>query len=179
MREPALATHVSEPAHTIGRAKASDDMPVAERVEAMLTSQVQCVLATTAADLTPAQYLMAYAASPCRRSVFVATPLHARKARQMLQRPRVSLLWDDRTGNLADHGNGSLVVATGHAGVAPREGLVSASACFLARNPNMAQFVASDGVGIFEIQIDSFEVVEGHGKPEHWDPRTAMTPGGA
>ena len=136
----------------------------------MLTSQVQCVLATAARDSTPATFLMAYAASPCLRWVLVATPLQARKAQHMLERPLVSLLWDNRTGNAADHGEGLLVTATGQASVIPSEEWPPASARFLARNPNMASFLASDGVGLFSIRVGAYEVVEGYGRPQHWDP---------
>ena len=165
MRREASASEVKDNANG-----ASDDTSVARRVEAMLTSQVQCVLATTAADLAPATFLMAYAASPCLRHVFVATPLRARKAQQMLDRPTVSLLWDNRTGNLADHGDGLLVSATGQAVVSAPEELPSATQYFLARNPNMADFMASDGVGIFKIRVSSYEVVEGYGRPQQWVP---------
>ena len=146
---------------------------MARRVEALLTSQVQCVLATTAANLTPATFLMAFAASPCLRFVFVATPLQARKAQQMRERPAVSLLWDNRTGNLADHGRGFLVSATGHATEALAEELPSANARFLARNPNMADFLTSDGVGLFQIRVASYEVVQGYGRPQLWVPQCA------
>ena len=166
----ATETKAAADAKAATDATASDDAHAAQQVENLLASQVQCVLATTAEDLTPATFLMAYAASPCLRSVFVATPLQARKAQQMLERPGVSILWDNRTGNLADHGDGLLVTASGHAAVAPRSEHESASARFLARNPNMAGFLASDGVAIFEIRVGRYEVVEGYGRPRQWQP---------
>ena len=167
-----------EAASSVARQRdVSDGVPIRsaavdvdKRVEAMLSSQVQCVLATTADDLTPSTFLMAYAASPCLRTVIVATPLQARKAQQMLARSHVSLLWDNRTGNVADHGDGLLVTAAGQATVVPYDELPSTSARFLAQNPNMAAFLASEGVGLFSIRVRSYEVVEGYGRPQQWDP---------
>ena len=156
---------------TMSDATVDSNLPVVERIKALLTSHVQCVLATTAANLTPAQYLMAYDVSPCLRTVLVATPRQARKAQQMMERPRVSVLWDNRTGNLTDHSAGSLVVATGDASTVPRVELASASKHFLARNPNMASFLSSEAVALFQISVDSFEITEGYGRPERWDPR--------
>jgi len=153
---------------------ARNEAPVHQRVEAMLTSQVQCVLATTAADHAPSTFLMAFAASPCLRSVFVATPLRARKAQQMLERPAVSLLWDNRTGNLADHGAGMLVSASGQAAEVAAEELPSAAERFVAKNPNMAAFLASEGVSVFEIRIGAYELVEGYGRPQQWVPQTRV-----
>ena len=152
-------------------ASGADNAHTAQQVGALLASQVQCVLATTTEEFTPATFLMAYAASSGLQAVFVATPLRSRKAQQMLERPSVSLLWDNRTGNLADHTDGLLVTATGQAMVAPRDELPSVSEQFLARNPNMGQFLASEGVAVFKISVESFEVVEGYGRPRRWDPR--------
>ena len=76
---------------------------------------------------------------------------------------------DDRTGKLADHADGLLVTATGQAAVAPAEELPAARMRFLARNPNMRQFLASEAVAIFKIRVGCFEVVEGYGRPRLWD----------
>ena len=88
----------------------------------------------------------------------------------MLERPGVSILWDNRTGNLSDHGDGLLATATGRAAVARSDELSSASAGFLARNPNMESFLASDEVAVFKISVETYEIVEGYGRPRRWDP---------
>ena len=156
-------------------ASAAGAMPVAQSVRSMLSSQVQCVLATTSCDRSPATYLMAYAPSPELRTIFIATPMGARKAQQMRECPLVSLLWDNRTGNVADHAEGILVTATGEARqVLPHEAH-EAVALFLARNVNMAGFLASEGVGLFSIQVGSYELVEGYGRPQQWDPRSRIS----
>ena len=86
----------------------------------------------------------------------------------MLERPSCSLLWDNRTGRLADHGDGVLVTAVGRAAAArPEEG----RARFLERNPNMGRFLASDGVALFRISVARFEIVKGYGRPRRWEPQ--------
>ena len=143
-------------------------MAARARVQAMLGSQVQCVLATVQPDATPATALMAYATSPCLRTVYLATSLAARKAESMLQRPGVSLLWDNRTGNLSDHGDGLLVTADGTSALAPDRD--AAAALFLQRNPNMKDFLSSERVGLFAVSVREYEIVQGYGRPQRWDP---------
>ena len=155
----------SEPAASLNEAPGGRD-----KVQALLASQVQCVLATTQQDRAPATFLMAFAASHSLRTIFLATPLAARKAHHMMQRPTVSLLWDNRTGSLTDHGQGLLVSASGRAALVSPPERARASARFLERNPNMEGFLASDGVAIFAVRVSAFEVVQGYGRPEQWQP---------
>ena len=144
------------------------DNALCRHVRPLLSSQVQCVLATVQRDETPATALMAYAMSPCLRTVYLATPLRARKADNMLQRPGVSLLWDNRTGNLADHGDGLLVTADGTSALAPDRD--AAAELFLQRNPNMEPFLASASVGLFAVRVREYEIVQGYDRPQRWDP---------
>ena len=137
----------------------------------MLSSQVQCVLATVHRDNAPATALMAFAAIPNLQTIVLATPLAARKAQNMLERPAVSLLWDNRTGNASDHGNGLLVTASGSAALVKNS--ETAMAHFLSKNPEMSKFLESDGVGLFEVSIRTYEVVHGYDRPQIWDPNEA------
>ena len=137
-------------------------------VRPLLSSQVQCVLATVQQDHAPATALMAYGMSPCLRTIYLATPIAARKAENMLQRPAVSLLWDNRTGNLSDHGDGLLVTADGTSALVPDRD--AAAALFLQRNPNMEHFLASEGVGLFAVSVREYEIVEGYDRPQRWSP---------
>ena len=133
----------------------------------MLTSQVQCVLASTQHDLSPAQYLMAFASSVDLKHVYIATPLAARKAKNMIARPTVSLLFDNRTGNVKDHGDGLLVTASGTAYQCDKSENVQ---LFVEKNPNMKDFIESDGISIFAIRVASYETVVGYERPEQWSP---------
>jgi nitroimidazol reductase NimA-like FMN-containing flavoprotein (pyridoxamine 5'-phosphate oxidase superfamily) len=139
-------------------------------VQLTLSSQVQAVLATVGPELQPQTHLMAYAASEDLSTVYLATS-RSRKWENMQARPSVSLLWDNRTGNLVDHGDGLLVTASGRAALISEEDEVGAATrLFLEKNPNMKPFLASDGVGVFKVTVGAFEVVEGYGKPTSWKP---------
>ena len=138
----------------------------------MLAAQVQGVLATTHANGAPATALMAFAAAADSSVVYLATPVAARKAVNMLERPAVSLLWDNRTGNLADHGEGCLVTAGGTAALVDGgdDAGGAARALFGAKNPNMSGFLSQRGVGIFAVTVDEYELVVGYDRPQVWVP---------
>jgi hypothetical protein len=132
-------------------------------VGTLLASQVQCVLATVELSCVPTTALMAFAHSEDLRSVYLASHTMARKAENMIERPTaVSLLFDNRTGNLKDHGDGLLVTARGRV-VPPSNRTTNdsheAAPLFLAKNPNMSTFLAGVGVGIFDFQVSEYEVV--------------------
>ena len=109
------------------------------------------MLATVHRDNAPATALMAFAAIPNLQTIVLATALAARKAQNTLERPAVSLLWDNRTGNASDHGHGLLVTASGSAALVKNG--ETAMAHFLSKNPEMSKFLESDGVGLFEVSI--------------------------
>jgi len=146
-------------------------MSAGSLVRSLLSSQVQLVLATVKRDHTPHTALMAYASSSDLRSVYLATPLGARKAQNMLERPTVSLLWDNRTGNLADHKDGLLVTAGGRARILQDADRGRVQAQFVVKNPNMAAFLEEDNVGLFEVTLGGgYELVKGYDRPEQWNP---------
>lgn len=152
-------------------------------VRQTLAAQVQGVLATVGPNGAPCTFLMAFATARDCRSVLLATPLAARKALHMLARPAVSLLFDDRTGKLADHADGILVTAAGHARQLTDEQrrddglrIGEAREIFLAKNPNMYQFLGEEGIGLFEVDVHEYEVVKGYGRPELWVPQHAVAP---
>jgi hypothetical protein len=87
----------------------------------------------------------------------------------MLDRPKVSLLWDNRTGNTADHGAGLLVTASGVAALVEKDD-TAVRECFLAKNPSMTTFLEGEGVGLFAVRVLNYEVVLGYDRPIHWDP---------
>jgi hypothetical protein len=148
-------------------------------VRRTLAAQVQGVLATVDPSGAPATFLMAFATAHDSATILLATPTGARKALHMLDRPRVSLLFDDRTGKLADHKDGLLVTAAGTARLLndqlqpSADGLRLAVArnLFLEKNPNMAGFVSHPDIGLFAIKVEVYEVVKGYEKPQLWEPQ--------
>lgn len=145
-----------------------------QRVGSLLRSQVQCVLATASPQGQPSTHLMAYAYSPDLTSVVIASGVRSRKVDDMLSNPSVSLLWDNRTGNLQDHGDGMLVTASGQASQLSADAAAAATAQLLERNPNLASFVARDDVAVLRVAVDTYAVVVGYGAPELVDPRTIV-----
>jgi hypothetical protein len=119
--------------------------------------------------MQPHTHLMAYAVNEDLSTVYLASA-RSRKTENMLARPDVSLLWDNRTGNLADHGDGLLVTASGKAALANKEEVDAAKKLFVGRNPNMAGFLAIDGVSMFAVKVSVVEVVEGYSRPTEWRP---------
>ena len=142
-------------------------------VRTLLRSQVQCVLATISADQTPHTALMAYAASPDFKIIHLATPLLARKSQNMIARPDVSLLWDNRTGTLNDHGDGLLVTARGRATLS--KSADNARAAFLSTNPNMKEFLTSTHVSLFDVHVEMYESVVGYEQPQQWEVGAVTT----
>lgn len=143
------------------------------RVADLLRSQVQCVLATASPQGQPSTHLMAYAFSSDLTSVIIASGVSSRKVQDMLSNPSVSLLWDNRTGNLQDHGEGMLVTASGRASQLLADAASDATAQLLERNPNLTSFVARDDVVVLGVAVDTYAVVVGYGAPELIDPRAS------
>ena len=144
------------------------------RVASLLRSQVQCVLATANPQGQPSTHLMAYAYSPDLTSVIIASGVRSRKVEDMLSNPSVSLLFDNRTGNLMDHGEGMLVTASGQASQLSADAAADATAQLLERNPNLASFVARGDVAVLGVAVETYAVVVGYGAPELVDPRTPV-----
>eukprot|EP01052_Picozoa_sp_SAG31_P042222 SAG31_NODE_6638_length_1943_cov_1.436009_2_plen_166_part_00 len=141
----------------------------------LLRSQVQCVLATVSSRgpprsaPRPATHLMAYGIDDNLQVVYFATARSSRKARHMTASSAVSVLWDNRTGNVADHLEGCLVTASGTAAHASTP--AAASKAILTRNPNLRAFLAEDSTAFFAVKVEEYSVVVGNAAPARWDPR--------
>jgi hypothetical protein len=151
-----------------------------EVVRRLLRAQVQGVLATVApgggtAALAPSTHLMAYAHCPRLQTVFLATGAGTRKERNMRACPAVSMLWDDRTGNLADHAEGTLAAAAGTATAleATAPDAAEALAAMRLKNPNMEGFLSAESTVLFSVAVREWSVVEGYGATRVWDPWAA------
>ena len=141
-------------------------------VRRLLRTQVQCVLATVdPSTRAPATHLMAFGAASDMSRIFLATADQSRKARNMRRSPSVSILWDDRTGRLADHKDGALCAANGTASQLSATAAEDARRIILDANPNFSDFLASPTVALFAVDVESYEVVVGYGAPEQWRPR--------
>ena len=137
----------------------------------LLHSQVQGVLATWCAmNKRPATHLMAFGCRSDLTHVFLATSLNTVKAQNMQMCPAVSMLWDDRTGKLSDHGDGGLVTARATARILRGDVSSEARKLFLLANPNMVAFVHDASTAMFELKIEEYSVVVGYGESQQWSP---------
>ncbi len=134
---------------------------LASTIRELMTTQVQCVLSTVSEDV-PSQHLMAYALETSLTDVYIASRRTTAKVRNMLENPSVSLLWDNRTGNTADHVQGLALMADGQA--SPLNGWSRARAehLLLARNPELAKLFSLQDVAVFALRIRSYRLVQGY-----------------
>ena len=109
---------------------------------------------------------MAYAYTDDMSHVFIASSVSSRKVEDMLANPKVSILWDNRSGNLADHSEGTLVTASGRASLLTSgSDAESAAARLIERNPNQKGFMDQKGVAVLAVAVETYAVVIGYGKP--------------
>lgn len=148
-------------------------------VRKLLSSQVQCVLATvgppvglglSAAAPVPSTHLMAFGLAESLKQVFLATKVDTQKAENMVRSPWVSLLWDNRTGKLEDHSDGMLVTASGVARLTSGADAEEARAAVLTGNPNFKSFIDQPTIALFAVDVSSYDVVVGYGAPVRWSP---------
>ena len=119
---------------------------------------------------------MAYAFDASLEHVYLASRAGTEKVENMLDSPCVSLLWDNRTGNTADHSDGTAAMGGGVA--APLQGWFKARARYmlLARNPQLAGLLASTDVDIFCVEVTTYKLVEGYDRVTEFAPGHATTP---
>ena len=132
------------------------------QLEPLLSSQVQCVLATTL-EGQPQQHLMAYASVPDQHCVLMMSFHQTRKVNNILAAEGVSLLWDNRTGNCQDHTEGWCLTAQGQAAIitAVDAEFKSLQHIFLSRNRNLMALAKHPDSVITKIDIEDFFVTLG------------------
>jgi len=138
-------------------------------VRRLLASQVQLVLATLSPQ-GPCTHLMAYATTGDLARVFLASGVPTRKVANIQADPRVSLLWDNRTGRLTDHDTGTLVTAAGTARCVEGPDRIEAREAMLQANPPMRPFLSTADVAFFTVDVVEYQVVVGYGASQSWKP---------
>lgn len=113
---------------------------------------------------------MAFGLADSLQYVFLATKANTQKAENMIRSPLVSILWDDRTGQLQDHAEGMLVTASGVASLTDGAIAAEAQATILSANPNFGRFVNDPATVLFAVDVLSYDVVVGYGSPIRWCP---------
>ncbi len=143
-------------------------------VTSLLDQQVQCVLATLGGK-QPALHLMAYAFSVELDQIYLASIRDTQKVRNMRDRPNVTCLWDNRTGNNSDHTEGLAMSGFGTARELTGETARSAASLLLERNANLKQLLTEPAVVIFAIAIESYQWVEGYTRAMRYQPEKLRT----
>jgi nitroimidazol reductase NimA-like FMN-containing flavoprotein (pyridoxamine 5'-phosphate oxidase superfamily) len=132
-----------------------------DTVDSMLNQQAQCVLATLG-DKELALHLMAYAISTDLDEIYLASLENTQKVKNMRANPDVTCLWDNRTGNNADHIAGLAMSGFGKANELSGEPARSAQRLLLQRNATLEPLLSEPSVVIFALQIDRYQWVEGY-----------------
>ncbi|MFT7412462.1 MAG: nitroimidazol reductase NimA-like FMN-containing flavoprotein [Paraglaciecola sp.] len=130
-------------------------------VASLLNQQAQCVLATLG-DKELALHLMAYDISPELDEIYLASLENTQKVKNMRANPSVTCLWDNRTGNNADHSSGLAMSGFGKARELAGESALSAQSSLLHRNATLETLFSEPNVVFFAINIDRYQWVEGY-----------------
>jgi nitroimidazol reductase NimA-like FMN-containing flavoprotein (pyridoxamine 5'-phosphate oxidase superfamily) len=138
-------------------------------VASLLNQQVQCVLATVG-DKGVALHLMAYAFSGDLDEIYLATLENTQKVKNMRDSPNVTCLWDNRTGNNADHTEGLAMSGFGRAGELTGQAARSALRLLFQRNATLKSLLAEPTVVIFSLHIDRYQWVEGYTRAMIFEP---------
>lgn len=148
-----------------------------KKIAALVQGQGHCVLATCGpvaagrvgdpggllVGCVPHTSLMSCCASADCREFWLATLTDTRKFRNLLANPRASLLFDDRAGDRAgDAGpNLALTVETERAPFASEQDAAQARLALLARHPQLASFLAGEGVVLLRLKALRFQLLTG------------------
>lgn len=128
------------------------------KIATLVQTRRHCVLATCGAEgagCAPHTSLMAYCAAPNCCEFWLATLQHTRKYRNLAANPLASLLLDDRDAGLA------LTVAARAEPFASAEDEAEARRRLLAKHPQLASFLAMEGVTVLRVKAVSFQLLSG------------------
>jgi len=140
----------------------------------ILDRQIQCVLATLQND-QPCQHMMAFAFAEDLSRIFLATYMNTRKYRNMIANPRVSILWDNRSGSASDHVDGLSLIALGRAELLSGSMQAEVRELMLKRNPALQALLENESCKLFMILIEDYQCTKGYQQVLHFNP--AAQPG--
>ncbi len=143
-------------------------------IAALLRQQVQCVLATLG-DKELALHVMAYAFSPELDEIYLASLENTQKVTNKRGNPNVTCLWDNRTGNNADHIEGVAMSGFGRARALTGRDAASAHRLLAQRNATLIPLLSDPAVVVFALHIDRYQWVEGYTRVIIYEPdRSAL-----
>lgn len=134
------------------------NVPAKDVLQGLLASQLQTVLATQDQN-QPYTSLMAFVATEDFKRLFFATYRDTHKYRNLLSNPKVALLIDNRTGHMEDHYRSIAVTAIGCAREVDPKEIASWLDLYLAKHPNLKEFVMSPDCVRMEVQVEHYYLV--------------------
>ena len=140
-----------------------------EEIHNLLEQQVQCVLATVDGE-QPCLHLMAYGFSDSLDQLYLASYADTRKVQNMLKQPRVSLMWDNRTGQHEDHTGGLALNAEGKAKRLEGPARETVSQRLLARNPTLETLLCEPTTAVFAVDVQAYVFAKGYGGVQTYQP---------
>ena len=153
--------------NTISQASNIED--TSKIIRFILHEQAQCVLATQR-DGNIYQHLMAYAFNENLTTIYFASFENTNKVKNILQNASVSMLWDNRTGNNADHTDGFALSAQGRAQFIESEQQPEIRDLLLKRNDSLSQLMSQKDTQIIAVIIKNYHLVLGYTKSSFYEP---------
>ncbi len=128
------------------------------RVDALMTSQLQGVLATQQHS-QPYTSLMAFAHTPDLRHLIFATYRDTQKHANLLLNSAVSFLIDNRSNDPADYQHAVAMSVCGYAQAVPEDERTRFLSVYLAKHPTLSQFASTPDCALLRIVVSSYRVV--------------------
>ena len=132
-----------------------------EKITSLLKEQVQCVLGTQGKGQL-GLHLMAYDFSADLNNIYIASFEQTQKVNNMRSNVDVTLLWDNRKGNNADHNTGFAISGFGKAREIHGEEAQSVALLLERRNETLQPLLADSQAVVFTIEVDRYQWVEGY-----------------
>ncbi len=124
----------------------------------LFDTQLQAVLATDC-EGQPYTSLMAFVATDDLGRLLFATYRDTHKYRNLRDNPQAALLIDNRTCRLSDHFEAIAVTATGRIAEVPAADSERFLALYIARHPNLEEFVVSPACALMAMQVEHYYIV--------------------
>ncbi len=145
---------------------------VSSTVNALLSEQVQAVLATSA-ETGPMMHLMAYAYSDDLRHIYLASKASTRKVENLLRHAQCSLLWDNRSGHIQDHIDGYTCLAECQAKLVDGADSHVIKHQLLKRNATLTDLLTMNDCCIFSLTVRQYNLTLGYKQTFSWCPSEA------
>ena len=135
-----------------------DPDSIQEDLSTFFSSQRLAVLATHDKG-QPYTSLVAFLSSKDLKNIYFATTRATRKYANLMTDPRVSMLIDNRSNEMTDFRSSMAVTATGNAEEVEGSDWDRLFQMYIARHPNLEEFVSSPTCALLRIRVEKYYVV--------------------